>query len=123
MFGIVKLLLMLTLPLSYFHDMLNVLYYPVFYYCWFCFWMECIIIVPNGSSTSKKVTCNNCLCMHRNQCLGTLSNCLYMVSYVTAETSTSWILVEDVQYLTQTDDNHDLVEANVVFGLVSLLNR
>lgn len=68
---------------------------------------------PNGSSTSKKVTCNNSLCMHRNQCLGTFSNCPYMVSYVSAETSTSGILVEDVLHLTQADDNHDLIEANV----------
>lgn len=71
---------------------------------------------PNGSSTSKKVTCNNSLCTHRNQCLGTFSNCPYMVSYVSAETSTSGILVEDVLHLTQPDDNHDLVEANVIFG-------
>jgi hypothetical protein len=39
-----------------------------------------------------------------------------MVSYVSAETSTSGILVEDVLHLTQEDDDHDLVEANVVFG-------
>ncbi|KAI5418748.1 hypothetical protein KIW84_043101 [Lathyrus oleraceus] len=71
---------------------------------------------PNGSSTSKKVTCNNSLCTHRNQCLGTFSNCPYMVSYVSAETSTSGILVEDVLHLTQEDDHRDLVEANVVFG-------
>ncbi|RDY06631.1 Aspartyl protease family protein 1, partial [Mucuna pruriens] len=71
---------------------------------------------PNGSSTSKKVTCNNSLCTHRSQCLGTLSNCPYMVSYVSAETSTSGILVEDVLHLTKEDNHHDLVEANVIFG-------
>ncbi|XP_014508834.1 aspartyl protease family protein 1 isoform X1 [Vigna radiata var. radiata] len=71
---------------------------------------------PNGSSTSKKVTCNNSLCMHRSQCPGTFSNCPYMVSYVSAETSTSGILVEDVLHLTKEDNHHDLVEANVIFG-------
>ncbi|XP_019421105.1 PREDICTED: aspartyl protease family protein 1 [Lupinus angustifolius] len=72
---------------------------------------------PNGSSTSRNVTCNNSLCMHRNQCLGTFSNCPYMVSYVSAETSTSGILVEDVLHLTKEDNHHhDLVEANVIFG-------
>ncbi|KAH1058701.1 hypothetical protein AAZX31_02G042800 [Glycine max] len=71
---------------------------------------------PNGSSTSKKVTCNNSLCTHRSQCLGTFSNCPYMISYVSAETSTSGILVEDVLHLTQEDNHHDLVEANVIFG-------
>lgn len=73
-----------------------------------------LVYIPNGSSTSKKVTCNNSLCMHHNQCLGTFSNCPYMVSYVSAETATSGILVEDVLHLTQADDNHDLIEANVV---------
>lgn len=76
---------------------------------------------PNGSSTSKKVTCNNSLCMHRSQCPGTFSNCPYMVSYVSAETSTSGILVEDVLHLTKEDNHHDLVEANVIFGLVSFI--
>ncbi|KAL2333839.1 hypothetical protein Fmac_015052 [Flemingia macrophylla] len=71
---------------------------------------------PNGSSTSKKVACNNSLCMHRDKCLGTLSNCPYMVSYVSAETSTSGILVEDVLHLTKEDNHQDLVEANVIFG-------
>jgi len=52
--------------------------------------------------------------MHHNQCLGTFSNCPYMVSYVSAETATSGILVEDVLHLTQADDNHDLIEPNVV---------
>lgn len=71
---------------------------------------------PNGSSTSKKVTCNNSLCVHRNQCLGTFSNCPYMVSYVSAETSTSGILVEDVLHLTKEDNHNELVEAYVIFG-------
>ncbi|MED6121332.1 hypothetical protein PIB30_029215 [Stylosanthes scabra] len=71
---------------------------------------------PNGSTTSKMVTCNNSLCTHRNQCPGTFSNCPYMVSYVSAETSTSGILVEDVLHLTKEDNNDDLVEANIIFG-------
>ena len=79
---------------------------------------ELNIYNPSGSSTSKKVTCNNSLCTHRNQCLGTFSNCPYMVSYVSAETSTSGILVEDVLHLTKEDNHHELVEANVIFGLV-----
>ncbi|KAI4327780.1 hypothetical protein L6164_020203 [Bauhinia variegata] len=71
---------------------------------------------PNGSSTSKRVTCNNSLCTHRNQCPGTFSNCPYMVSYVSAETSTSGILVEDVLHLTKEDNHRDLVGAYVIFG-------
>ncbi|XP_028776608.1 aspartyl protease family protein 1 [Neltuma alba] len=71
---------------------------------------------PNGSSTSKKVTCKNSLCMLRNQCLGTFSNCPYMVSYVSAETSTSGILVEDVLHLMKEDSHNELVEAYIIFG-------
>ena len=71
---------------------------------------------PKGSSTSKKVACNDTLCAHRSQCLGTFSSCPYMVSYVSAETSTSGILVEDVLHLRKEDKHQELVEAYVTFG-------
>lgn len=73
------------------------------------------------SSTSKKVTCNNLLCAHRNRCPGTFSDCPYSVSYVSAQTSTSGILVEDVLHLKREDKNHESVEAYVTFGSVILL--
>ncbi|XP_057444362.1 aspartyl protease family protein 1-like [Lotus japonicus] len=76
---------------------------------------------PSRSSTSKKVTCNSSLCMNHNQCHGAFSNCPYMVSYASAETSTSGILVEDVLHFTDGDNHH--IEANVMFGLVSLLKN
>ncbi|XP_057446129.1 aspartyl protease family protein 1-like [Lotus japonicus] len=69
---------------------------------------------PSRSSTSKKVTCNSSLCMNHNQCHGAFSNCSYMVSYASAETSTSGILVEDVLHFTDGDNHH--IEANVMFG-------
>ncbi|XP_024032810.1 aspartyl protease family protein 1-like, partial [Morus notabilis] len=71
---------------------------------------------PKGSSTSKKVTCNDSLCVHRSRCLGTFSSCPYMVSYVSAETSTSGILIEDVLHLKKEDKHEELVEAYVTFG-------
>ncbi|KAK6922548.1 Xylanase inhibitor, N-terminal [Dillenia turbinata] len=77
---------------------------------------ELSIYNPRVSSTSKKVTCNNSLCAHRNRCLGTFSNCPYMVSYVSAETSTSGILVEDVLHLTTEDSYQEEVEASITFG-------
>ncbi|ESR38617.1 hypothetical protein CICLE_v10025361mg [Citrus x clementina] len=77
---------------------------------------ELSIYNPEVSSTSKKVTCNNLLCAHRNRCPGTFSNCPYSVSYVSAQTSTSGILVEDVLHLTREDKNHESVEAYVTFG-------
>uniref|UniRef100_A0A2N9J3V4 Peptidase A1 domain-containing protein n=1 Tax=Fagus sylvatica TaxID=28930 RepID=A0A2N9J3V4_FAGSY len=77
---------------------------------------ELNIYNPKGSSTSKKVTCNSSLCAHRNQCFGAFSNCPYMVSYVSAETATSGILVEDVLHLTTEDSHQKLVEAYITFG-------
>ena len=77
---------------------------------------ELNIYNPKGSSTSKKVTCNSSLCAHRNQCFGAFSDCPYMVSYVSAETSTSGILVEDLLHLTIEDSHQELVEAYITFG-------
>ncbi|GMP27065.1 hypothetical protein CsSME_00003228 [Camellia sinensis var. sinensis] len=77
---------------------------------------ELSIYNPQGSSTSKKVTCNNSLCAHRNRCLGTFSHCPYAVSYISSETSTSGILVEDILHLKTEDSDQELVEAHIVFG-------
>ena len=84
---------------------------------------ELSIYNPEGSSTSKKITCNNMLCAHRNQCSGTFSNCPYSVSYVSAQTSTSGILVEDVLHLSREDYNQDneSVEAYVTFEFRAVL--
>ncbi|KAL8151707.1 hypothetical protein V2J09_021515 [Rumex salicifolius] len=71
---------------------------------------------PKDSSTSKKVNCNNNLCLLRNKCSGSASQCPYLISYVSAETSTSGILVEDVLHLSTEDHNRELVEAYITFG-------
>ncbi|KAJ8764457.1 hypothetical protein K2173_006197 [Erythroxylum novogranatense] len=78
--------------------------------------VELSIYSPKASSTSKKVTCNNDLCAQRNRCLGTFSSCPYVVSYVSAQTSTSGILVEDVLHLKTEDSYPEPVEAYVTFG-------
>ncbi|KMT09314.1 hypothetical protein BVRB_6g134120 [Beta vulgaris subsp. vulgaris] len=77
---------------------------------------ELSIYNPKASSTSTKVSCNNTLCLHRNKCLGSFSHCPYVISYVSAETSTSGILVEDVMHLTTEDRHPESVEAYVTFG-------
>ncbi|XP_060965525.1 uncharacterized protein LOC115712693 [Cannabis sativa] len=69
----------------------------------------------HGSSTSKKVTCNNTICGRRNRCLE-LGSCPYMVSYVSGETSSSGVLIEDVLHLKREDKYQELVEAYVTFG-------
>ncbi|KAJ9172623.1 hypothetical protein P3X46_015838 [Hevea brasiliensis] len=77
---------------------------------------ELSIYNPKQSSTSKKVTCSNNLCEHRNRCLGTFSSCPYMVSYVSAQTSTSGILVEDVLHLTTEGSDPESIKAYITFG-------
>ncbi|KAJ4964243.1 hypothetical protein NE237_024182 [Protea cynaroides] len=71
---------------------------------------------PEGSSTRKTVTCNNNLCAQRNKCLGMFSDCPYMVSYVSADTSTSGILIEDVLHLKAEDSSPQVVDAMITFG-------
>ncbi|KAJ4965669.1 hypothetical protein NE237_017518 [Protea cynaroides] len=71
---------------------------------------------PEESSTRKKVTCNNILCSQQNRCLGTLGDCPYVVSYVSADTSTSGILVEDVLHLKTDDSSPQVVDAVITFG-------
>lgn len=71
---------------------------------------------PKASSTSMKVSCNDTLCAHRNQCSRSFSHCPYVISYVSAETSTSGILMEDVMHLTTEDHHPESFEAYITFG-------
>ncbi|XP_015063658.1 aspartyl protease family protein 1-like isoform X1 [Solanum pennellii] len=79
--------------------------------------IELSIYSLNGSSTSKKVTCSDSLCTDRNNCLSSNNHCPYSVSYVSSETSTSGILVDDILHL-RTDDSEEkkFVQARVIFG-------
>ncbi|KAK9678828.1 hypothetical protein RND81_11G235200 [Saponaria officinalis] len=77
---------------------------------------ELSIYNPKASSTSKKVSCSNSLCLHQSKCSGAINHCPYAISYVSAETSTSGILVEDVLHLTTEERHHELVEAYITFG-------
>ncbi|PIN17239.1 Aspartyl protease [Handroanthus impetiginosus] len=71
---------------------------------------------PDDSSTSKNVTCNNDLCTYRNRCNSTSASCPYSVSYVSSETSTSGILLEDILHLQTLDEDQELIKAYVTFG-------
>ncbi|KAM7257978.1 hypothetical protein ACFE04_013719 [Oxalis oulophora] len=77
---------------------------------------ELSIYNPKVSSSSKRVACDNNLCTHRSRCSGPSSECPYTVSYVSAQTSTSGILVEDVLHLTTEDNNQESVDAYITFG-------
>ncbi|WVZ78460.1 hypothetical protein U9M48_026166 [Paspalum notatum var. saurae] len=58
---------------------------------------------PRQSSTSKQVGCDNALCDRPNACSAAATNgsCPYSVRYVSANTSSSGVLVEDVLHLTR----------------------
>uniref|UniRef100_A0A0D9WU78 Peptidase A1 domain-containing protein n=1 Tax=Leersia perrieri TaxID=77586 RepID=A0A0D9WU78_9ORYZ len=71
---------------------------------------------PSKSSTSKKVTCENPLCVTPNACSNSTTSCPYAVNYVSANTSSSGDLVEDVIYLTGAGGDTGVKAAPVVFG-------
>uniref|UniRef100_A0ACD5Y978 Uncharacterized protein n=1 Tax=Avena sativa TaxID=4498 RepID=A0ACD5Y978_AVESA len=73
---------------------------------------------PRNSSTSKPVSCDDALCDQPNACAATnSSSCPYTVSYVSANTSSSGVLVEDVLHLTRESVvGSETVEAAVVLG-------
>ncbi|GAB4847585.1 hypothetical protein Ancab_026647 [Ancistrocladus abbreviatus] len=77
---------------------------------------ELSIYNPKESSTSKKVSCNHSLCLYRNRCIGRYSHCPYVISYVSADTSTSGVLVEDVLHLMTVDRHQEFVAAYITFG-------
>ncbi|KAM3298118.1 hypothetical protein ACQJBY_039873 [Aegilops geniculata] len=73
---------------------------------------------PGKSSTSKAVTCEHALCERPNACAATNStSCPYSVRYVSVNTSSSGVLVEDVLHLSrQTGGLSTAVKAPVVLG-------
>ena len=75
---------------------------------------------PRLSSTSKTVTCDNALCDRPNAC-GAAGNgsCPYTVRYVSANTSSSGVLVQDVLHLTREGPGGaaaEALQAPIVFG-------
>nr|ACG28820.1 aspartic-type endopeptidase/ pepsin A [Zea mays] len=76
---------------------------------------------PRRSSTSEQVACDNPLCGRRNGCsAATNGSCPYEVQYVSANTSSSGVLVQDVLHLTRERPGPgaagEALQAPVVFG-------
>lgn len=92
-------------------------------FCNFCLQgFELGIYDPGRSSTSKGVDCNEGLCLRRDECFAALGRCPYTVSYISANTSSSGFLAEDVLHLTSEDQDlgrgkHN-VTAYITFGQV-----
>ncbi|KAI7750980.1 hypothetical protein M8C21_008048 [Ambrosia artemisiifolia] len=76
------------------------------------------IYSPTRSSTNQKLACNHSMCTSHHECLGSESydTCPYSVSYVSSQTSTSGILMEDLLHLETEDSEGEVVDAFVTFG-------
>ncbi|KZV58174.1 aspartic protein-like protein 1 [Dorcoceras hygrometricum] len=77
---------------------------------------ELSIYDPTWSTTSRNVTCSNDLCSNHASCSGTSNNCPYYVSYVSSETSTSGVLVQDILHLRTLENGEEFVKVYVTFG-------
>ncbi|CAA6656018.1 unnamed protein product [Spirodela intermedia] len=66
------------------------------------------IYSPRNSSTSKRLPCRSSFC--------STSVCPYSITYVTANTSTSGILVQDVLHLITDDYCRNAVQARIILG-------
>lgn len=71
---------------------------------------------PAASKTSKHVTCDSNICASKKTCKSTSDNCSYEIQYVSDNTSSSGILIEDVIHLTSGNYRGGSVETPVVFG-------
>ncbi|XP_019182820.1 PREDICTED: aspartyl protease family protein 1-like [Ipomoea nil] len=70
---------------------------------------------PNASSTSEIVPCND-LCEQRRQCLAESNACPYRVAYLSQNTSSQGILVEDVLHLVTEGSQQKSIDAPITFG-------
>eukprot|EP01018_Ginkgo_biloba_P019171 Gb_04156 [translate_table: standard] len=73
---------------------------------------------PSASKTSKPITCNNSLCDLQRKCSNPNDRCPYKIAYVSANTSSSGTLVEDILYLIPGDglQTGSVVKAPITFG-------
>lgn len=68
----------------------------------------------NTSTTGKYLPCSSDLC--NSQCSGANNRCPYQVDYVSANTSSSGVLMEDVLHLVTEDGLAKAENASIVFG-------
>ncbi|GFP80669.1 aspartic proteinase-like protein 1 [Phtheirospermum japonicum] len=74
------------------------------------------IYSPNKSSTSDRVPCNSNKCGPRRGCATRRNACAYQEVYLSSNTSTTGILVDDVLHLGTDSDPQDIVEAPITLG-------
>ncbi|XP_062193676.1 aspartyl protease family protein 1-like [Phragmites australis] len=71
---------------------------------------------PQKSSTSRKVPCSSNLCDLQNACPSASNSCPYSIEYLSHNTSSSGVLVEDVVYLITESGQPKIVTAPITFG-------
>nr|GEV51359.1 aspartyl protease family protein 1-like [Tanacetum cinerariifolium] len=74
------------------------------------------IYSPNTSSTSQRVPCNSSSCRLRNRCSARPDICPYQVNYLSSNTSSTGILIEDNLHLTTGESPLKDVDAKIKFG-------
>lgn len=74
------------------------------------------IYSPNTSSTSERVPCDSSSCRLRKQCSARPDICPYQVNYLSSNTSSTGILIQDTLHLTTDDTSLKPVNAKIKFG-------
>ncbi|XP_049382189.1 aspartyl protease family protein 1-like [Solanum stenotomum] len=74
------------------------------------------IYSPNTSSTSEVVPCNGTLCGQKRRCLASQNACAYGVAYLSNNTSSSGVLVEDILHLETNNAQQKSIEAPIALG-------
>ncbi|KAL3345903.1 hypothetical protein AABB24_024709 [Solanum stoloniferum] len=70
----------------------------------------------NTSSTSEVVPCNGTLCGQNRRCLASQNACAYGVAYLSNNTSSSGVLVEDILHLETNNAQQKSIEAPIALG-------
>lgn len=78
--------------------------------------LELNIYSLNESSTSKSIPCNSSSCVKQRQCSGRSSACSYQVQYLSNNTSSSGILVEDILHMTAEGNPGKNIDALITLG-------
>ncbi|KAK6129414.1 hypothetical protein DH2020_036846 [Rehmannia glutinosa] len=74
------------------------------------------IYSPSTSTTSNPVPCNSTMCGRRRGCALRRNACAYQEVYLSSNTSTTGILVDDVLHLGTNASPQDIVEAPITLG-------
>ena len=78
--------------------------------------MKFAVYSPAKSSTSRKVPCSSSLC--DTECSAASSSCPYSIQYLSDNTSSNGVLVEDVLYLASESGPSKITQAPITFGYV-----